>query len=214
MCEGKDAVTYRNVVCLAAASPSQDDYGKSLNLNRSSHHSPSLTVFFPPPRSLVVSSKSLGVSRQSRPGTRGAGGDGGGAPLRPVPRGGAGGVLLPGPALRPRQGEAAQRGGAPLRVQPGELREDAEGSHLRHDDLRLRLRYVGAAQLPRLPPSPRSLRCRLSEQIFLMLKPKADVPPSCRVVDVACRAEGAGGGLVSKALMPATTFTSREVLCR
>lgn len=37
------------MVCLAAASPGQDDCGKSLNLNMSSLHSPSLTVFFPLP---------------------------------------------------------------------------------------------------------------------------------------------------------------------
>lgn len=125
----------------------------------------------------LVSNKSVGVSQQSQRGTGGAGCGSGGAGLHPVPHSGAGCVHLPESALHPWQGEAAECGGTSLRVQPGELQEDAEGSHLRHDDLWLRLWYVGTAHLPCLLPSPRlPLLCHQhTEQMSLM--EKAHVPP-------------------------------------
>lgn len=59
---GEASITQRKV-CLTDIGPSQDDCGKSLNLDTSLLHSPSLTVFFPPLRSplcLLKASESPG----------------------------------------------------------------------------------------------------------------------------------------------------------
>jgi len=164
---------------------------------------PSADRLFPSTPLSLVSPESVGACGQGRRGTRGAGGDGGGAGLRPVPRGGDGSVRLSTPALRPRRGQAAQRGGAALRVQPRQLREDAQGSHLRHDHLWLRLRYVGAARRPALGAAA-ALRSRPSEQTFLMLKPKASAAPC---------SWGVGGGVSPGAPAPVASFMAREPSC-